>query len=998
MTWGMWGAGIRLARRSVRALAFAVALLAGVAGTARAANYTDIWWNAAESGWGLTLTHHNDKVFAVWYLYDEAGKPLWVVMSDGEFSADGRSFSGDLYRTAGPSWRDPDFRWSRVRVDKVGAARIDFGADDVSATVTYSVSGKTIIKAVTRMPFGAAPANAPLDYGDLWWNPDEAGWGLTLNHHGDNIFGVWYTYGADGEPLWIVMPGGTFDGNTFTGKLYTTTGTPFGKPFVAADTRVTEVGMATIVFDGDRATFTTTVDGVTQTRLISRMPFGKATGNKRPQVSITVHAGATPSVAPASFTLEATAKDPDGTVRKVSFFRDHEKIGEAHSAPYRITVAGLGAGKYRFSAQASDDRGATALATSEKKEVKASGGGGSTAANKPPKVSLASPAANAYFAPGASVALSAEASDRDGTVARVEFFANAVKVGEALASPWAATWDGPAAGAWNLTAVATDDKGGATTSAVVAIVVAGPAAVVDARKRDAARFLTQATFGMKGAGEIDALQSQGYEAWLEAQFALQAASHVQYVNDRRAAGDKPYEERAYEAIWQQWLGEPGQLRARMSFALSEIFVISNVAPDLDTYALASYMDMLNRNAFGNYRALLEDVALHPAMGYYLNMIGSKKENPAKGTHPNENFAREVMQLFSIGLYRLNPDGSRVLDGQGRPVPTYDEPVVKALAAAFTGWSFAGNDTSKPGVFDPARENWTEPLVPWEMWHDNEPKTLFDGIVLPANQGARKDMKDALDAIFNHPNVGPFIGRQLIQRFVTSNPSPAYIGRVAAAFADNGQGVRGDLGAVIRAVLLDPEARDLARTAEPGWGKQREPVIRFANILRAFKAASPSGRNRIWLLDSADAGLNQSPLLAPSVFNFFSPNYRHPGALAAAGLVAPEFQITTETSMVGSLNFFAKLVRNGYYGKDDTRLTLDLSWLAEVASDPARLADRLNLLFMNGAMTEATRNAIITAAGSLAAPKTGSGSASAIADRVKAALMMVALSPEFAIQK
>ena len=283
-----------------------------------------------------------------------------------------------------------------------------------------------------------------------------------------------------------------------------------------------------------------------------------------------------------------------------------------------------------------------------------------------------------------------------------------------------------------------------------------------------------------------------------------------------------------------------------------------------------------------------------------------------------------MQLFSIGLYRLNPDGSRMLGAGGQPIPTYDEAAVKGLAAAFTGWNFAGNDTSKPSVFDPAKENWVEPLLPWEMWHDNGAKTLFDGITLPANQGARKDMKDALDAIFRHPNVGPFIGRQLIQRFVTSNPSPAYIARVAAAFDNNGQGVRGDLRAVLRAVLLDPEARDPAKTAETGWGKQREPVIRFANFLRGLNARSTSGRNRIWYLDSADEGLNQSPLLAPSVFNFFSPNYRHPGALAAAGLVAPEFQVTTETSMVGGLNFFARLIRNGYYGKDDTRLTFDLA--------------------------------------------------------------------------
>ena len=257
------------------------------------------------------------------------------------------------------------------------------------------------------------------------------------------------------------------------------------------------------------------------------------------------------------------------------------------------------------------------------------------------------------------------------------------------------------------------------------------------------------------------------------------------------------------------------------------------------------------------------------------------------------------------------------------------------------------------------------------------------------------MKDALDALHNHPNVGPFIGRELIQRFVTSNPSPAYIARVAAAFDNNGQGVRGDLKTVVRAVLMDSDARDLAKAAGETWGKQREPVIRFANFLRAFKAASPSGRNRIWYLDSADEGLNQSPLLSPSVFNFFSPNYRPAGGtFTFLGMVAPEFQITTETSMVGTLNFFGRLAKNGSYGSGDTKLTLDLAELAALANDPAALADRLNLLLMNGNMSATLRANFIAALAAM--PKTGSSSA--VTDRVKAALILVAFAPDFAIQK
>lgn len=619
----------------------------------------------------------------------------------------------------------------------------------------------------------------------------------------------------------------------------------------------------------------------------------------------------------------------------------------------------------------------------------------STGGNKAPVVTLAAPG---YVTTNpANVVLTATATDSDGTIAKVEFFNGATKLGEVAASPYQYTWNGVAPGSYSLMAVAVDDKGARGNSAAAALVVAEPAVQYTAAQKDAARFLTQATFGITSTAQIDQLAARGYDAWLNEQFGTGYGLHIDYVNAAKVRETKSKEEHAYEAIWQQWLNEPGQLRARASFALSEIFVISNIAPDLDTYAMASYMDMLNRNAFGNYRQLLEDVTLHPAMGYYLNMQGSKKEDLTKGTHPNENYAREVMQLFSIGLYKLNPDGSRVIGAGGLPVSTYDETVVKGFARAFSGWNFAGNNTSDPKIFDPAKENWVEPLQPWEMWHEPGTKTLFDGITLPAGQNARKDMKDALDAIYNHPNVGPFIGRQLIQRLVTSNPSPAYIGRVAAVFNNNGAGVRGDLRAVVRAVLLDSDARDLNKAAEPSFGKQREPVIRFANFLRATNAKSTSGRNKIWYLDSADEGLGQSPLLAPSVFNFFSPNYRQPGPLAAANLVAPEFQITTETSMVGQLNFFADLMRRGYYGSGDTQLKMDLAPLNTLAADPAKLIDHLNLLMLNGRMSDALRNTLVTAVGSFPAPKTGSPGG-AVQDRVKAALIMISLSADFAIQK
>ncbi len=710
-------------------------------------------------------------------------------------------------------------------------------------------------------------------------------------------------------------------------------------------------------------------------------------GNMPPTITLASMAPAGGYIAPANVVLTAEAMDADGTVKKVEFFKNGSKIGEALAAPWTTTYMNLGAGDYTFTAKATDDDGASTMSAALLLTVKT----GATADNKPPKVAIKTPTTGSAFAQPATIALTAEASDPDGTVAKVEYFSGTTKLGEAMVTPWSVTWSGVVAGSYSLTAVATDNLGATTTSSVVSVAVSGPPPVVDVTTKDAARFLTQATFGIQSIDQIAALQNQGYDAWLNQQFAMQAGGHVDYINARVAAGDKPDEERAYEAIWQQWLNEPGQLRARMSFALSQIFVISNIAPDLNTYAMSSYMDMLNRNAFGNYRQLLEDVTLHPAMGYYLNMIQSKKEDPAKGTHPNENYAREVNQLFSIGLVKLNQDGTRQLDGNGAPIPTYDQSVVQGFAAAFTGWNFAGSEAANPRDFDPAKENWLQPMEPWESYHDKNPKTLLDGFVTPANQTARQDMKIALDTIFNHPNVGPFIGRELIQRLVTSNPSPAYIGRVAAAFANNGAGVRGDLRAVVRAVLMDPEARDLSLVTLPTWGKQREPVIRFANLLRGFNAASPSGRNKIWYLDSADEGLNQSPLLAPSVFNFFSPNYRQPGPLAAAGLSTPEFQITTETSMVGGLNFFYRLVKNGYYGDGDTRLTLNYALLNSLAADPPKLVDQLNMQFYCGLMGDQTRTVILNALNAI----TGSNQ---VRDRVRAALTLMVMSPEFVIQK
>lgn len=507
---------------------------------------------------------------------------------------------------------------------------------------------------------------------------------------------------------------------------------------------------------------------------------------------------------------------------------------------------------------------------------------------------------------------------------------------------------------------------------------------------EAARFLSQATFGAIDATEVTQVQAMGFDQWLEHQFALPPPSHLNYIRAQspREMDGKARDEMSYEAIWQQWLYSEAQLRARMAFALSQILVISNIAPDLNPYAMSGYMDMLNVHAFGSYRTVLEAVTLHPAMGYYLNMLESEKEDEAKGVHPNENYAREVLQLFSIGLVQLNLDGTPKLDGNSKPIPTYDQSVVAGFAKAFSGWSFGGRDTSKNDQFHSGPENWTVSMQPWASKHSTAPKTLLDGRVLPAGQTPQQDLQDAIDSIFYHPNVGPFIGRRLIQRFVTSNPSPAYIARVATVFNNNGAGARGDLRAVLRAILMDPEAR--SSTPSANFGKQREPVIRLANMLRVMNVKSKSGHTAIHYLDSADNALGQSPLLSPSVFNFYSPDFRNPGPIAAAGLYSPEFQITTETTVVGTLNFFAGLIRSGGYGEGDNRIEFDFNKYDALAADANLLIDHFNVLFMNGGMTPSTRTAFMRAINSID-PKNRK-------ERIQAALTLVAVSPEFVIQR
>ena len=513
-------------------------------------------------------------------------------------------------------------------------------------------------------------------------------------------------------------------------------------------------------------------------------------------------------------------------------------------------------------------------------------------------------------------------------------------------------------------------------------------------QKDAARLMLQASYGPTLAG-IDAIAAQGAAAWIDAQLNIPYSnSHHAYLAARKAANkDDDHMGIMQESIWGQGIKGADQLRQRVAFAWSEIFVVSAYRI-FDANGIAAYMDVLSRDAFANYRTLLESVTLNQAMGIYLDMLRSDKEDPATGRVPNENYAREVLQLFSIGLDELNQDGTAKLDANGKAIPTYDQDVVLGFAKAFSGWSYGSSPLTNDGFFYPIYPNpanfWQQPMKAFPEHHSTATKLLLRGFTLSAGQTAEKDLKDALDNIFNHPNVGPFIGKQLIQRLVTSNPTPAYVSRVAAVFNNNGSGVRGDMKAVIKAILMDTEARDPTLAKGDRYGKQKEPVLRVGNLVRAFDGSSTSGLFGFWSLEYQDYGVGQAHFRSPSVFNFFKPGYAPQGPIADAKLVAPEFEITTDTQIIASSNILKYLIYYGYGALDSNKVKLNFSNVASLASDPAKLVDTLDLLMTGGNLSALTRTAVIAAVSAYPA--------TSLTERAQAAAYLLTVSPDFVVQK
>ncbi len=563
----------------------------------------------------------------------------------------------------------------------------------------------------------------------------------------------------------------------------------------------------------------------------------------------------------------------------------------------------------------------------------------------------------------------------------------------------------------------------ASTDLIATVSGTPPVPVVS--PNDAARFLEQATIGPTDSA-IHNLSLIGYQAWLNQQFAMAptlsepAVEQALIVNNPPCASsdvkcnallfvqNNQDENLVQAAFWQQSLTAPDELRQRVKYALTQLFVISgnnSTAIQNMPRGEASYYDTLGADAFGNFRQLLQDVTLNPMMGQFLSMLGNDKGNAT--TDPDENYAREVMQLFTVGLWQLNDDGSQQLDGTGNPIPTYSNTDVMGLAAVFTGfgWNVPGDssDTAWSNCCLYVGPGYGEELLPMQSFpsHHSTVQKQFLGVTIGASGSADPDgdLKLALDTLFNHPNLPAFFSKQMIEHMVTSNPSPAYINRVAQVFKNDGTGVRGNLQAVITAILLDPEARDSATYAgTPQYGKVRESLLRHTEWARAFTAQSRTGSFDLGSTEDPIYGLGEMWLRSPTVFNWFSPGYTPPGTtIATDGLLAPEVQMTNVSTVVGYINYLQSAIgANATSGPD---VFSYYSTEMGLAATPDQLLDRINLLLMSGQMSSNLYNQILAAIGSIPIPSGDQNAINAaLLSRVQTAIYLTVASPDYAAQQ
>ena len=538
----------------------------------------------------------------------------------------------------------------------------------------------------------------------------------------------------------------------------------------------------------------------------------------------------------------------------------------------------------------------------------------------------------------------------------------------------------PAAGSYEARYLLDDGYVSTAKSTLVTVGASNPT------HADVVRFLEQSTFGPTGS-LIAHVQNIGFENALQEQFSAPISSYptlplypttrdtVTCPNNSACQRDNYTLYLLQNRFFVNALYGADQLRQRVALALHQIIVVSGLDVTQPSW-MAPYLQILDRNAFGNFRQLLYEISVSPAMGRYLDIAGNTRSNP------NENYAREVLQLFSIGTVQLNLDGTQQLGDDGQPIPAYTQTDVNNFARVFTGWRLA----QAPATGTP---NYIDPMVPAQAQHDTEVKTLLNGVVIPAGQSAAKDLDDALDNIFNHPNVGPFITKQLIQHLVTSNPTPAYVARIASVFNDNGAGQRGDLQAVVRAILLDEEARGELKT-QPHYGRLRNPAQFVANILRAFNARSADGgAESDGYLNPRISAMGMDLFRPQSVFSYYPPGYVVAGTNGARG---PEFGILSTSTALQRANFVNTMVFSliAVSANAPNGTSIDLTPMQALAGDPAQLVDALNALLLHGSMSAAMRQSIMQAVAAVPVSNP--------LRRVRTAVYLVATSSQYQVQR
>ena len=549
--------------------------------------------------------------------------------------------------------------------------------------------------------------------------------------------------------------------------------------------------------------------------------------------------------------------------------------------------------------------------------------------------------------------------------------------------------------------------------------------VADPVATDVARFLTQATFGPTEAEVLALYEDEAdFAAWIDEQISIPQSEALRRLDAHMRNSDLDplnktdldveWQKRMLvsDVLWETFVHGEDQLRQRVAFALSQIFVISDLSDALfnDARGIMNYHDLMAEHAFGNYRELMKAVTLNPMMGEYLSMVRNEKTDLARNIRPDENYARELMQLFTIGLVELNLDGSQKLDGEGDPIPTYNQDIIKGFASVFTGWMYANAPYWYWGGWNEA--NTTEPMKAFEDYHDTQSKTLLNNQVLPAGMTAEQDLDAALDNIFAHDNIAPFVSKQLIQRLVTSNPSPQYVARISGVFNNNGTGIKGDLEAVVRAILLDPEARRADALADNQFGKLKEPVLKFTSLMRAFdvRADQPLTEDGSFVEETVrffwpgyDYG--QRAYGSPSVFNFYRPDYSPANAFGNGDIAAPEFQILTEKNITAASNWGGSIIFNSYdFLREgcEENLTFEsgvgclfarFEDEIEIARDAGELLSHLDMLMLGGQMSSGMRDVLLEHIEPFNAD-----SEQERLYRVAEATYLIWMSPEFAVQR